>query len=733
MSLITLNNDLEQHYLQHEEDSKALLVEEPQGWKDSDKSLKRSSDTNEFISKNAKNVKFYGKGRDYILTVDRIYGPKAKIRYTIVKQNPHDSYDFYKDVYFLDLKEYKDKDGIVSIKIDEGGLAKLLKAKQSEKVEIERTTSLEGESISELTTKKLRLDGRKILLNSILEADDSPFITAHSSHVGLGGKTITRIIPFPLKVITKSHDEIGTPTEPYIIDKGEDNNSTGAHCFYLLNQNKKDVELLIDISFWIRPVSISNPYDNEKIQLVLTILKDGVDFNLKERQILIDVPNPASIKNPTKLTYNNKINLTLEVDESISLEFLTEVKLGNTFNSGIWYWLFYECSGGVKFIEGSERPGTQTKVVLAHELIDRQLEIITGQKGLLYSDYLGRKDIGYEVDGLASRIAVSSGWWVRQFESIEDKKFTNSLKDGISSFNAMWCLSAMVEKFGFKERYRVEDLSFFYNPNITVTLPYVVEDYETSYAKDFMYSSYLFGYEKGGSNYEEATGIGEYNGQIESVNELDTFEKKLSVLSKIRGDASAAEFARRKSKFTHPQEDTRYDNDLIAFDTKKGDTDVLLERKWADDFKESPTGIYSPETATNLRISPGRMRERRKFFLTGSLWHYPDSYIRYTNSNCNEKLNTKLIDGSEIIENGDVKVKDLGRAKFKPYWATFTHEVDYHLSKKLRSKTIINGKEIYNFYGLVEFRISENTFKYGYLFEVKESGKGKFKVLLANK
>lgn len=124
MSLITLNRDIEQHYLQYEGDSKPKLIEEPKGWKSADKQITRSKDDNEFISKNAKDVRFFGVGREYILQTIKLYGEKAKIRYTIVKENPTNSFDFYQDVYFLDLIKFKDKKGVLSVKIEEGELQK---------------------------------------------------------------------------------------------------------------------------------------------------------------------------------------------------------------------------------------------------------------------------------------------------------------------------------------------------------------------------------------------------------------------------------------------------------------------------------------------------------------------------------------------------------------------------------------------------------------------------------
>ncbi len=406
--------------------------------------------------------------------------------------------------------------------------------------------------------------------------------------------------------------------------------------------------------------------------------------------------------------------------------------MGNGFPSygwGRWNWDIEKSNTIINLSEESEVEGSQTKVVQGLEFLDRHLEIITGKKGMVYSEALGRKDLGYQENGIASSLAVANGWWIRRFESSLDRKLASSFTDSAKSVNAMFGLDYMIEKVGNEERVRFEPLEFFYNPSITITLPNVVKDLEITKAKEFMYSSYEFGYEKGGSDYEEATGIKEYNGKIEYFNELDT-EKKLSKLSKIRGDSSGPEFARRQSKLTHPEKDTRYDDDLFAFITKNGNTDVLLERKWQDDFDEPPTGIYDPDSATNLIITPARMMERRPFWIAGALHQYQNSYIRYASANCNSNLQTKK-NGKYLKENGDVKVSDYGSSLLTMYWAKFTHHVDFELSKKLREKTIINGEEVYNFLGMVEFRVAANTFRHGWLFEVKESGKGEFKVLLA--
>lgn len=735
MSLITLNTNRESHYLQYEGDKKPVLIEEPIGWKNNpNQGIKRSKDSNEFISKEAKDVRFIKKGRDYILNTEKIHGSQAKIRYIIVKENPEDSMDFYKDIYFLNLYKYKDKNGILSIKIDEGGLAKTLKAKESLKIEYDRDTDIHGNSIEKLSTRNLLLGGRKIFLRSLLKEENADFTVRDGSKHGGHYYLQTAI---PVKVVTPSHEEVSDTYSDEHNQRRSSNPNVGLAglCFFLIADRDKRLNIDLDLDFWLRRTNYRGNERYGRVRVNLVVYKDGTEFNLKERIELYNLENPHSVITK-KIAYAGSHTLDLNKDDSVSLELLTDARMGSGFPAygwGRWNWDITESNTIINISEDSEITPSQTKVVRIPELIDKEVEIITGKKGLFYSELFGRKDLGYEKDGEFAGLTITNGLWIRGFDSKDDKKPSISMKDTVSSLNATCAVGTMIERIGFKERYRVEGLDFFYIPQVTLELPNIVEDLEIVPAVDFIYGKYKFGYQKGGDGYEEATGIGEYNGQAEYSNVLTDIERELSVLSVVRGDPSMPEFTRRKHKSTHPQEDTRYDLDNVFIDAKEGDSDVMVERKYQDDFESAPTGIYDPDSATNLRFTPARMRDRRKLFLASSLFQYPDSYIRYMSSNCNSNLCSKANGEPILKENGDIQVKTYGKPRFQMYWATFTHIVSFETSKKLRSKIVINGKERYVFYGIVKFKVAANKYKYGYLFEVKENGKGQWKVLLANR
>lgn len=718
MSLITLHSDIEQHYLQHEFASKATLVEEPVGWKTSSKKLSRSKTTGEFLEKNAKDLEFIGKGREYLKTADAVYGSNCKVRYTIVKQNPKDATGFFKDTYFVDLESHKDKDGKYKVKVDEGGLAKIIKSKQNEKLEIDRKTSLDEKHISSIEKKELELSGRKIFLETKLNAIEDKTVI-------LGGwsrkwNTSRGYYPFPLEPKPNNHTKFVTTIDVPPTNSGGENYHTPSKsdCFFVENDKSKELILHLKGAFNIRLNEVKSS-GNMWVDFIFEIYNTNGIIK-KTHYIHKEIPLSWNVGS---VFFDKKYTEKLEKGDRMCLYISSRIKSRTSWHDTNRYVKLSNFKGNVTITEHSENVATNTNCLYARDFISRQLEIITGKKDLLKSEEL--------TNGKASDTVILPLLWARGFTKFKEKKKPAiSLKDTVDSICNVWGLSTMIEKIGFKEYLRIEKIDFFYNPNVTIKLPYVVKDVEINYAKDFLNTTYEVGYQRGGSDYEEATGIGEYNGKVEFTTLRNGKEKKSSKLSKIRADSSAIEFARRKHYKTNSQEDTRYDDDWAMIDTKKGVTNVLLERKYGDDFDKVPTGIYSPETATNLRLTPKQILIRRAFFITGNLSHYPNSKLIFTNSNCNSNLE-QVKNGKQIKENENIIVKSLGRAKFRPYLWKFKHEVDYNLQKKLREKTIINGREIYNYYGLIEFKISDNQYKFGYLFEVDEN-KGEITILEAN-
>ena len=279
----------------------------------------------------------------------------------------------------------------------------------------------------------------------------------------------------------------------------------------------------------------------------------------------------------------------------------------------------------------------------------------------------------------------------------------------------------------------MEDLKYFFQEQVGIILPSQVTNVEREVATEYYHSSLEFGYEqpKGDNLYEEAMGLDEYNGKreySEPITRLDTTYKKLS---KARADRYGIEFARRKPQLNFPERDTRYDSSAFLFDLKE-EIGMFRERFWRDDFEFKPTGVYSPETASNLRLTPFRNLERHGWFFGAGLQKYPDDKVRFMNSTLNSKLTTKKVGEPARSEDGDILISDLERPRFVPMWVTFEHPVDFAVNEMVYGKTDVMGRMIPNYYFKVQFINEYGQKEYGYLFELKPNKEGKWKVLTVN-
>ncbi|OIQ22209.1 MAG: hypothetical protein BM557_02195 [Flavobacterium sp. MedPE-SWcel] len=193
------------------------------------------------------------------------------------------------------------------------------------------------------------------------------------------------------------------------------------------------------------------------------------------------------------------------------------------------------------------------------------------------------------------------------------------------------------------------------------------------------------------------------------------------------------EFARRKQKNLNDTEDTSYDNKIFFLDLKRFTSTLFKQRKWEDDFENAPAGVFSPDTATNLRFSPFNCLLRHAWWFSGGLTKYLTEHVRYSSSVSNSNLRTRLLGGNEYAENGNIINSELDRPRFVPEIIEFEHLCDFEVMQQVNGTSSILGKNIPNLYGLVEFINERNEVEKGYLMNLKPNKKGKWKLLKVNR
>lgn len=725
------------------------VITEPEGWNTDQKEISRHKDYHGIFPKFSNALKFVEDGKDYIKMVYGVIGINADLR--LKKQIRHPKTDEWVTEYYgyLDMSTYIYEDGKVSMKFSSGGLESIIKARENEQIEVTREKTIDGHPLSPLKIDEVEFDGRRIFLKSDLEVKPANNIV--QTYNQSNGNTRGSTYPVPLQIINNSHEELQAPIpNTRVGDNSWERNGNGETglMFLAISQTTRTLKIKFKIKFltFFMPAqppfytADSSGFDDINFFMFgirLARYGGGSAYINISNHFLLSTNQYADVNFANRsLTFEQTI--TINAGDSLALVFDQNMDGdgGHTAHLNINI-TNIECDLTIE--EDSFFEKSVSKTILPHELAERLVEIISNKK-CVYSDALGRTDIGYPVDGIktGALCGVSHGFWVRGFDYLPistDEKLnpfkplTTSLKDFIESYSATWNLGFGIETFGNTERVRIEPLEFFYNRNITIILPDSVK-IKQSIDTDSIYSSLEIGYEKGGS-YEEAFGLDEYNGLSKFVTIITRVKNVFVKRSKYGADSYGKEFARRKPKIKYGTQDTRYDTDIFLNDMKRGLGPVFLERKWQDDFEQAPTGTFSPETATNLRLSPFNLLLRHGRFVSSCLQKNTTDFISYISSNGNSKLKTKLIGGNEYAEDGQIINSELSRPRFTSEIVEFNHQIDFNILQMLDGYTMINGKRIPNIYGRIQYKNQEtNTIEYGYLFNCKIN-EGEFKLLKA--
>lgn len=733
MSVNPTYNDRVEYLLQHI-DYGSLVVDEPIGWQTDEKELARHEDYHGIFAKFSNNLKFIRDGADYITLIYTVYGINANILLRRRERHPQTNVWEISYTGVLDLSTYQKENNEVSCKFNASGLEQILKSRENEKVEIDRTDTLDGSLIDPLEFQTAILEGRRIFLKTTMESGED-----ETNEFTTSGAFRSPI----MNIVSEMDDRVQPVIEdfiPYTQDSSfqwTDLNPNVSNLFYLNNDRDKTLVLKGHV------ICGNIPSFTGFINAAIVIVDENNDV-VSGQYVYKPEPLINSI-----IWHDFTFEYEVELEEGQGLMFVIVSQIFPPGSTGTLHTIKYE-KIDFSIEENSYFPPTTTKTILSHELGDRLTRIITDRENAFYSEALGRTDIGYLSDGVNTGAlnGFSHGFYVRGFDKepiSEDNKFkplTTSFKDFIQNMKTTFNLGLGIERFGFSERIRVEDLKYFYNNNVLIKLGKVIDgqfqyirvnNVKRTVATEYYYSSITLGYDKGWDN-EEAMGLDEYNTQTRFSTTITRLKNAYESVSTYIAATYAKEFSRRKPKTAYPTTDHAYDRDIFILDLKRGLSGVFEERKYQDDFEQIPTGTFSPETATNLRLTPFNILLRHGWNIASGLQkQYGYLYTKYTSSEGNSSLKTKLDGGNEYAENGDIVNTDFQRPRYFPEWIEFDYQVDFQLMKHIEDSTEILGKKIPNFYGLVEFMNENNELEKGYLFNLKPNGEGKWKILKSNR
>ena len=372
---------------------------------------------------------------------------------------------------------------------------------------------------------------------------------------------------------------------------------------------------------------------------------------------------------------------------------------------------------------------TQADVFLIHEALDQSIAVVTGNQNQLYSDFFGRTDIGYSVDGCGSLKSILNGFAARKFNKAI-RPLQVSFQDQMQSLDAIFCIG-----MGYEDGViRVEQREYFYNDQEIIELG-DIGDYSEDVARDLSFNTINIGYQK----YLEASNAQANGGQLlidqfatehQYVTPIKSNTTQYIKLSSFLASGDALENTRRYQFAETPQDSTTYDDDTFIVSLVRDGGGFATEK---DEAFTTVTGVLSPSTEYNLRHTPKRnLLNHAPWINSGLYYKSGGELIKNTFVKQNGELVTQLdssdpcplgdIDYALLQEKADEYLTTFGDKQhiFIPEWVTCTTRLGMEAIRDI--KNCMTGQDLMGRnYGYISFRNPSGDTVQGWLYDMKYS------------
>lgn len=674
-------------------------ISEPLNFDDGNRNIyERDDESKGYIVARTNDLEFHGEGANTLLrqAVTKGVAEDILLEKRIKSDDRIDelwrsTFPVYLDLANLEITQKKGGGIIAKTKAIEGGLKKIIDSKISDSFDITSTFDAFGNIIPPLLKENIFLESREIFLRSVLSVEDN---TEISATVSGGDRLNARCFPFSVDI---NSDQANID---YVLgNKLSAANNTYAslsadkvgNCFI----TSSDVAKRLVINGKVKATIIDRDIPTGTNSLDIVVYEGFGDFTVKEI-ITLATFNPNNLGEIIEFDFNDYI-LDINQGDSVTIGLLSDTADGIRYNV---------TETEIIIEEDSIFPPSNSNVLTYKQVLNRLLYIITGIDNLVVSDLL--------TDGVLSEDTLANGFWIRQFPDVinegtdEERKiqFNVSIEQVLQHIEALLPKAWWTEKIGTQEYFRLEAYSYtqqnftgihFGNIDESGKIIYVeANDIKRKHLAKNFYSKLEFGSEKGGDNYEEVFGLRSINGKASFSTINTNNESVYSVLSPFRLADVDAEIPRRKPYSLYPEEDTRFDSDIVCFRSKKVNG-TYYPKKWQDVFEVVPTGIYRPDSAYNLDTTPARLLLQHSSKINVGLYLYPNQKIIWAESNCNSSFISKKVGENILAEDQPIPHSRLDKPTIRPWSVDCVAEVSQEIEDNITGMT--DG--VFNWFGLV--------------------------------
>lgn len=722
--------------LKSEINKRLFLDYDPVGWEDDGFEFVRHKDYHGIMIQFTNDLGFYKEARDYIKNDFNILGINSKLRLEKYELTRVGNNIRYNKIYsgIVDYSTYSESDLQVKVKFNSNELEDLIKTREDDEFPLDRTTSIDEKPIPSLATEVIDLKGTGINEVTTLELiTDKSFVVGNitaeerSSDYARGMGTYQKIIfrgnsitPPIMNLSRDGNNRISSPdsmmhdvdvaSKMFFVDTTEIN-------------TEDDLVSSIKISYSfdgeVKTVDHRGSYNRHKRNVRYVLIRYrrnevNLNYDIVEKKILASVisnrDNFTKISASGEIFYNSiapneGLAIGLESDYREYYLSSTPIKVeARVYTSNL----------GLNLI--TKKPKTTNhNFLFVDSCFKRLMEIITGDNNRFASRCFGRQADGYFTDGIYSDIALIHGFWIRNFNNEHElyKSMTISLKDLFESLKAVFNIGLGIETINGKQKLIAEDLKYFYQNKVVITLDQQISNVKRKIKKDEYYSSIEIGYSKGGE-YTDTVGLDEPNTLINRITPIFRSKKKYKAVSGIRADDVGMELMRRLPASLYSDQDDSKDDNIWLLDVKKSSNGKWAQKEWPDRLRYMPELLSYANDFKSFFFTPLTMLFRHGYVIRAGLNQLVNLNKSITYINSKSKPNLKMwFKGSKnpSSESDPVLVKDLDRPIIEPELIEFNYPFSNELINEFLDKTVINynGEKISlpNYYFKVNF-VNEN-------------------------
>jgi len=740
------------------------IIQEPKGWANDIPSFERDKDSRAILSKTTIDYEFFGDGAFWLETLYKTFGVSEKAFILKHEKDVLSLSEKWKLRYNqqIDMGTYeKDNDtGGVKVKATEGGMTEEIKNRKSDKYDLINQQSADGMDIGELTTYPFQPTARSIYFNTMLKDSQVDYRINSERYKNSCSNSVRTV---PLLEVYNPNDAVKIPSNtsptvnsffPHDQDEtwscanpdptsgtynADDSVMDSGNFFIWRTDIARQVYIDFSMSFKVTDVNIPSGARAQNKRMFVELRKcylSGNDDLVSEITELFFLDNHHEhIGELQTVTYNPTDPIELEANESLGIVFHTFADLGNIISDG-WMDTYINVLESKLIVEDTtDYPVSKSRCIKPFDLFERILAKITGINGIFRSSI-------FDAGGIYEHMVVDNGFWARGFpDSIIEEddepreiQFATSWEEAFNAYNYLEPLCWFEEIDGNTSVIRIETAKYTMKNFVGITLESIDKFSEKAQKTEF-FSKITIGTKKS-LEFEELNGLDEYNGKSEFTTHVKYASNEYKVESDYRFDPVGYELTRRKQYVLGPKEDTPRDEHIFMHDAKYS-VGVYYHNLWSDTsrieptvFDSAPTGVFSPETAWNLRMSPmNRLFYGHGYSINRGLYHYPNKYVRFNSSNANKNLKT-VYNAKELHEGGSFQVKDLEKARIEPISYEMTFNMTQEIEDDIRGTTKVNGEDVPNYFGMVQFTYRGEKI-YGRLVKLEADDESKITVIAA--